>query len=101
VEGYPAADFLQVVKDACPAQCTLVSDMPGQLTSDYGWDIEQHATLLHLVIAELNDLDIPGILEVSIGHALVVECLDLGMDKVLGSYLEICQSSATWRDAAS
>jgi pyridoxine 5-phosphate synthase len=49
----------------------------------------------------LNDLDTPGILEVSIGHALVVECLELGMDKVLGSYLEICQSSATWRDAAA
>lgn len=37
-------------------------------------------------------LDIPGILEVSIGHALVVECLELGMDKVLGRYLAICQS---------
>ena len=29
----------------------------------------------------------------SLGHALVVECLELGMDKVLGRYLEICQPS--------
>ena len=36
VEGYPAADFLDVVKSARPAQCTLVPDMPGQLTSDHG-----------------------------------------------------------------
>ena len=170
VEGYPAADFLDVVKKVRPAQCTLVPDMPGQLTSDHGWNIEQHAALLRPAIAQLNDLgirvslfvdadyaalewarevgaarvelyterfaeshgselgdavfetylqaarraqalglgvnaghdldlhnlarflDIPGILEVSIGHALVVECLELGMDKVLGRYLEICQS---------
>jgi pyridoxine 5-phosphate synthase len=37
----------------------------------------------------------------SIGHALVVECLEMGMDKALGSYLEICLSSATWREAAA
>ena len=169
VEGYPAPDFLQVVKSARPAQCTLVPDTPGQLTSDHGWDIEKHAALLRPVIAELKDLgvrvslfvdadyaalewarevgadrielyterfaeshgsaqgddvfaiyqqaaqraqalglgvnaghdldlhnlarflDIPGILEVSIGHALVVECIELGMDAVLGRYLGICQ----------
>ncbi|MEG2963998.1 MAG: pyridoxine 5'-phosphate synthase, partial [Janthinobacterium sp.] len=58
VEGYPAAEFLQVVKSARPAQCTLVPDMPGQLTSDHGWDIERHAALLRLAIAQLNDLGI-------------------------------------------
>ena len=170
VEGYPTAEFLQVVKSARPAQCTLVPDLPGQLTSDHGWDIQGQAALLRPVIGELNELgirvslfvdadypalewasevgaqrielyterfaeshdtaqadavfalyqqaaqraqalglgvnaghdldlhnlarflDIPGILEVSIGHALVVECLELGMDKVLRRYLEICQS---------
>lgn len=169
VEGYPTTEFLQVVKSARPSQCTLVPDLPGQLTSDHGWDIERHAALLRPVIAELKDLgirvslfvdadypalewarevgaerielyterfaesqacaredavfalyaqaagraqalglgvnaghdldlhnlprflQIPGILEVSIGHALVVECLELGMEKVLGSYLAICQ----------
>ena len=34
---------------------------------------------------------IPGIQEVSIGHALVVECLELGINTVVRQYLAICQ----------
>ncbi|MFQ3230703.1 pyridoxine 5'-phosphate synthase [Reinekea sp.] len=34
---------------------------------------------------------IPGILEVSIGHALIVECLELGLPSVARRYLHICQ----------
>ena len=34
-------------------------------------------------------LAIPGVLEVSIGHALVAECIESGMEKVLGRYSEI------------
>jgi len=35
-------------------------------------------------------LEIEGILEVSIGHALTVECIEQGMDNVIRRYLEIC-----------
>ena len=35
-------------------------------------------------------LGIDGILEVSIGHALIVESIEKGMDEVIGKYLEIC-----------
>lgn len=35
-------------------------------------------------------LQIKGILEVSIGHALTVECIEQGMDDVIGRYLKIC-----------
>ncbi|MBI3896925.1 MAG: pyridoxine 5'-phosphate synthase [Gammaproteobacteria bacterium] len=34
-------------------------------------------------------LKIPGILEVSIGHALVAECIELGMEQVVKRYVEI------------
>ena len=34
-------------------------------------------------------LEIPGILEVSIGHALVVECLLQGLEAVVQQYLAI------------
>jgi pyridoxine 5-phosphate synthase len=37
---------------------------------------------------------IPGILEVSIGHALVIECLEQGMKEVIAQYLSICEQSA-------
>lgn len=39
-------------------------------------------------------LRIPGILEVSIGHALTVECIEQGMESVIRQYLVICRNSA-------
>ncbi|MFZ6875306.1 pyridoxine 5'-phosphate synthase [Undibacterium sp. Di27W] len=169
VEGYPAPDFMEVVKRNRPAQCTLVPDAPDQLTSDHGWDLRKDADFLRPVLAELKALgirsslfidydnmdmhlakelgadrvelytepyaehfgtahgedifqgfvaaakraqdaglgvnaghdlnldnlqkflSIPGILEVSIGHAVVVECIESGMSEVLGKYAKICQ----------
>lgn len=35
-------------------------------------------------------LTIPGIKEVSIGHALTVECIEQGMNNVIPQYLKIC-----------
>ena len=37
---------------------------------------------------------IPGIAEVSIGHALTIECIDHGMSHVVERYLEICRGAA-------
>ena len=39
-------------------------------------------------------LKIGGVLEVSIGHALTVECIDQGISPVVAQYLAICDSSA-------
>ncbi|WP_028669672.1 pyridoxine 5'-phosphate synthase [Saccharospirillum impatiens] len=38
-------------------------------------------------------LTIPGILEVSIGHVLTVECIERGMDSVIKAYLSICSQN--------
>ncbi|MEO7493801.1 MAG: pyridoxine 5'-phosphate synthase [Massilia sp.] len=170
VEGYPEGEFLDVVKRVRPAQCTLVPDAPGQLTSDHGWDIGRDAGLLGPVIADLKALGIrtslfvdadcpgleqaralgadrvelytepyaenfgaatqaiivekfaetsaraqalglgvnaghdlnldnlaaflaiPGILEVSIGHALIAESLEMGIERVIAGYLAICRA---------
>ena len=37
IEGYPSADFVQLVCDVRPAQVTLVPDPPDVLTSNAGW----------------------------------------------------------------
>lgn len=37
-------------------------------------------------------LNIPGILEVSIGHAVIVECIESGIVDVLTKYVKICRS---------
>jgi len=172
IEGNPSPQFMQLIRDTRPAQCTLVPDADNQLTSDHGWDCIGQADILRPLIrgikdqgircaifldpdpeqakaaAELgadrielytegyaeafhtpdksrvlaqyretaaiarscglgvnagHDLDlqnlaefltIPDILEVSIGHALMVECLELGMTTVVTHYLGICSKPA-------
>jgi pyridoxine 5-phosphate synthase len=168
IEGYPSADFLDLISQVVPDQCTLVPDDVNQLTSDHGWnvgrsretlvssldrlsgagvrsslfldpDLEQievaanigcdrielyteefaetfhgdkglevfenyknasrHAQSLGLGVNAGHDLDltnlgrfleIENILEVSIGHALTIECIDLGIEDVVNRYLKIC-----------
>lgn len=58
IEGYPSNDFLKMVCEVKPEQCTLVPDAPGQLTSDHGWDTVQHASFLKDVVARLNEYGI-------------------------------------------
>lgn len=55
IEGYPSADFLKMVCEVKPEQCTLVPDTPGQLTSDHGWDTIEHASFLKEVVVQLNE----------------------------------------------
>lgn len=170
IEGYPSPEFMELVIEAAPAQCTLVPDEPGQLTSDHGWQVAKHEALLTEVLAKLRShkirsslfldpvpslvgdvkqvgadrielyteefasaygsekeevvlqsyaetgerarqlglgvnaghdlslenlerfLSIGGIREVSIGHALIVECLELGIENVISQYLAITGS---------
>jgi pyridoxine 5-phosphate synthase len=54
IEGYPSEAFLQLVEQHPPAQCTLVPDPPGVLTSNQGWDTITHQSLLTDVIARLH-----------------------------------------------
>lgn len=171
VEGYPSDDFMALIEQVRPDQCTLVPDGPDQLTSDHGWDMRVHAAQVDALAKDLqswgvrcsafldpdveqvplaartaidrielytesyaeahakgshqqalasygqaaalaqelglgvnagHDLDlsnlsdfltIPGILEVSIGHALTVESLEQGRDAVIQQYLAICRGA--------
>lgn len=171
IEGNPfTGRYMEIVTELKPDQATLVPDMPGQNTSDHGWnlDIENQKklnpiitklkdcgirvslfmdpnpqgiktaaklgtdrvelytepyaaafrkntaledTLQQYVIAAKTAIDsglglnaghdlnlqnlellartVPGILEVSIGHALIAEALKFGLEKVIKEYLKI------------
>lgn len=54
IEGYPNENFLKLVEDNAPHQCTLVPDAPGVLTSDEGWDTIKHKDLLKEVVNRLQ-----------------------------------------------
>ena len=55
IEGFPSDHFLSEVKSVLPAQCTLVPDPPGVLTSNTGWDFWNNVSFLKSVIEDLQD----------------------------------------------
>lgn len=178
IEGNPTPEFLSLVLEAGPEQCTLVPDTRDQLTSDHGWNLAETSGLLTPIVCQLQDsgirvslfmepdlpgidrakavgadrielytepyarafgtaredevwsrfarasshaserglgvnaghdlnlknlgrfLEIPSILEVSVGHAIVVESFDFGYEETLRRYLAIvgrdtCRSSSS------
>jgi len=58
IEGYPSERFLKMVHEVQPAQCTLVPDAPGQLTSDHGWDAKSRYEELRRIIEPLQELGV-------------------------------------------
>ena len=54
VEGYPNRRFIELIKKVKPAQCTLVPDEPGALTSNHGWDTIKNKSFLEETIIELK-----------------------------------------------
>ncbi|MTI45364.1 pyridoxine 5'-phosphate synthase [Roseibium hamelinense] len=55
LEGYPSADFLDLVDQARPDQVLFVPDDPNQSTSDHGWQFDQDTSLLEHAIAKAKD----------------------------------------------
>ncbi len=54
IEGYPDERFLQLVEANKPDQVTLVPDLPGQGTSDHGWNLAEAGNLLLPIIQRLK-----------------------------------------------
>lgn len=55
IEGNPTPDFLDLVCEVKPAQCTLVPDEPGQLTSDHGYDLRKSGIALAPIVRRLHE----------------------------------------------
>jgi pyridoxine 5-phosphate synthase len=56
VSDYPG--FMELVKEIRPAQCTLVPDGDGQLTSDHGFDLKRDGDTVAPLVQELKALGI-------------------------------------------
>ena len=54
IEGFPDEDFLRLVETNRPQQVTLVPDLPGQSTSDHGWDFGTQHNFLGTVIDRIK-----------------------------------------------
>lgn len=82
IEGYPSPDFLKMVCEVKPHQCTLVPDAPGQLTSDHGWGTITHQSLLQEVIAELKRNNIRVSLFIDPVNDLIEGAKNAGADRI-------------------
>ena len=54
IEGDPRPDFIALVLETRPHQCTLVPVMAGELTSQAGWSPESRSDVLLQAIADLR-----------------------------------------------
>ena len=54
IEGNPNEQFLSLIREVKPHQCTLVPDSEDQLTSDHGFDIIKHSDMLSKISHELE-----------------------------------------------
>jgi pyridoxine 5-phosphate synthase len=82
IEGNPFPDFMDIVRQVLPAQCTLVPDSPGQFTSDHGWEVETNADRLAPVIREMNELGVRVALFMDVDSTEFETVSQLGADRV-------------------
>lgn len=54
IEGYPDDRYMQLIREAKPAQATLVPDKPDAITSNAGWDTVKHEDFLKDIIKEIK-----------------------------------------------
>jgi len=57
IEGYPSDDWISLVQEIRPTQCTLVPDPPHALTSNAGFVVEHHVYLLSHAIEKLRQIE--------------------------------------------
>ena len=79
-QGYPG--LLALVRETRPAQCTLVPDGDGQITSDHGFDLRADATRLRPLIAELKSCGARVSLFMDAGTGDIARAAELGADRV-------------------
>lgn len=58
IEGNPTPEFIKLVLETLPAQCTLVPDAENVLTSDSGWDTINNKAYLQDVVAQIQSAGI-------------------------------------------
>lgn len=82
IEGYPSADFIDLVLKVKPHQVTLVPDGPDQITSNSGWDTKKHFDFLADVLDTFNKAGIRTSVFVSTDAEMIEHAAKAGADRV-------------------
>ena len=82
IEGYPGEDFLKMVEEVKPAQCTLVPDPPDVLTSNAGWDTLKNREFLKDVISRLKANKIRTSIFIETNLDMIGGAIEVGTDRI-------------------
>ncbi len=82
IEGDPRPDFLYLVRDVRPHQCTLVPVRPGEVTSQAGWPPDTPIAELGAVVADLQQRGIRVSLFIDPEPAAVKWAASLGAERI-------------------
>lgn len=82
IEGYPSDKFIDLVSQVCPDQVTLVPDPPEALTSNAGWNVQEHLVELEEIIAHFKSLGIRTSIFVDTDLANIELAKETGTDRV-------------------
>ena len=82
IEGNPTDEFIELVLQHKPDQCTLVPDTPNQLTSDSGWNTIKENSFLSDVITTLHASNIRVAVFIDPVNQMVEGAKKAGADRV-------------------
>ena len=82
IEGYPSTEFLDLVCQVRPTQCTLVPDPPDALTSNAGWNLSGDVAWLGQVLRRLHDNGIRTSLFLEPNSDQVRRAKEIGADRI-------------------
>jgi pyridoxine 5-phosphate synthase len=82
IEGYPDERYMQLIREAKPAQATLVPDKPDALTSNAGWDTVKHADFLKNIVQELKRSQVRVSIFVDPVEAMAEGAAKTGADRI-------------------
>lgn len=82
IEGYPSAEFMNLVLKVRPEQVTLVPDAPDAITSSDGWDVAAHFDFLTGIVDILREAGIRSSIFVRPDVDVVKQAAKTGADRV-------------------
>ncbi|MCS6894544.1 MAG: pyridoxine 5'-phosphate synthase [Bacteroidia bacterium] len=112
VEGFPSAEYLNLLRQVRPAQATLVPDPPHALTSDHGWQVKEQSAFLYPIVSQLKDWGIrvsifidPDPEHVEAAASIGADCVELytgpyahdfsqSPEKAIAPYIRAAQKAA-------
>ncbi|MCF2593172.1 pyridoxine 5'-phosphate synthase [Bacteroides caecigallinarum] len=82
IEGYPSADFIDLVLKVKPHQVTLVPDAPDQITSNSGWDTKKNLEFLSDLMDRFGEAGVRTSIFVGTDIEMIEYAARAGADRV-------------------